>query len=209
MAKFGLALFLSAGALAFAMGCNPYDPDIGEVPFRCGTEDPPCPDGYVCDDTAEPKVCVREGTNIPDRVDGGPGQPDAGMFVCNDDSPLEVNNTIAEPTVTPIPDLRDDYELVGLAICPATDVDVFRLRVAQTGRTIQADINFNAGQGSLLLDILNAQGVSIRAGMAVNGNPNNVRAEVPNVPADTYYVQVQGTPGVQNNYSIYINTRDE
>jgi hypothetical protein len=28
--------------------CSPYDPELGETPFFCGSADPTCPDGYTC-----------------------------------------------------------------------------------------------------------------------------------------------------------------
>jgi hypothetical protein len=202
-----LTWVMGASVLALSLGCNPYDPDLGSAPFRCGTEDPRCPDGYVCDERSETEhVCVPDSTMIPDRPDAAVLLPDAAVFICNNDQQLEPNNSITMPTVTPIPDLRDDYPLGNLAICPTTDVDLFRFRVAETGKNVRVDLMFSAAKGSLLLDILNSSGVSIRSGIAVEGDPNLVRAVVNNVAADSYYVRVQATPGVENNYAIHIIT---
>jgi hypothetical protein len=200
-------VLMGAGLMTLIPGCNPYNPDLGSEPFRCGTDEPRCPDGYFCDERSETEhVCVTDGTIIPDRPDAMILPPDASTFICNNDLALEPNNSITQPTITPIPELRDDYPIGNLAICPTTDVDIFRFRIDQTGKSIRVDLMFSAAKGSLLLDILNSSGVSIRSGTAVDGDPNLVRAVTDNVPADVYYARVQATPGVENNYSLHIIT---
>jgi hypothetical protein len=202
-----LGLLLCAGLTPLALGCNPYNPDLGSEPFRCGTDEPRCPDGYKCDERSEIEhVCVLESTVIPDRPDAMILPPDALQFTCNNDQALEPNNSITQPTITPIPELRDDYAIGNLAICPTTDVDIFRFRIDQTGKSIRVDLMFSAAKGGLLLDILNSSGVSIEAGIAVEGDPNLVRAVQGNVAADIYYARVRATPGVENNYSLHIIT---
>ena len=91
---------LAAVATLAALGaCNPYDPDLGDSPFRCGTSDPKCPDGYECmvySDTLQ--LCERGAdTSSPDaRIDG------SGL-TCNDDSSVEPNDDINTAWTTPIP----------------------------------------------------------------------------------------------------------
>jgi hypothetical protein len=200
-------VLMGAGLMTLAPGCNPYNPDLGSEPFRCGTSDPRCPDGYECDERDEIEhVCVLEGTIPEDRPDAMIPPPDASTFTCDNDQALEPNNAITMPTVTPIPDLRDDYPIGNLSICPTTDIDLFRFRIAETGKSIRVDMMFSAAKGGLLLDILNSSGVSIESGTAVDGDPNLVRAVVDNVPADVYYARVRATPGVENNYGLHIIT---
>lgn len=205
-------LFTWAGVAALVAACNPYNPQLPDEPYRCGTDEPRCPAGYACDVRSETEqICVPDGVVIPDRPDAAPVVPDSGPFVCNDDGAIDDNNTIGTATLTPIPDIRDDYELVGLAVCPTTDVDIYQFRVDQSGKNLRVDIRFRPENGTLLLDVLNSSGLSITSGMAIGQDPDDptltvVQAVVMNMAADTYYAQVQATPGVQNNYGIFMLT---
>jgi len=193
----------SLAALAVTGGCNSYDPDLGAVPFRCGTDEPRCPLGYTCVSySGDEELCEKTGG--ADTPDGG-SQPDAGGgFTCADDGELEPNNGIEEPTDTLIPDVHDTYKLVSLSICPDTDVDVFLFEVDVAGKNLRADLTYMSARGQLLLDVLNEAATSIRSGEAVPGMPDLVRAEVPNMPQGTYYVQVRAPAGIENNYTIEI-----
>ena len=72
-------------------------------------------------------MVVIDGQVLPDAIPVPDAlKPDAGEFVCNDDSEIELNDTIGTATPTPIPAASDTYELFGLAICPSADADVFR-----------------------------------------------------------------------------------
>lgn len=200
---------VGASFAALFIACNPYNPDLGDTPFKCGTDTPRCPDGYKCDVISETEqVCVPEDDNIPNRPDGGTDEPDGRPFACNDDSPIDNNNTIQTATPTPIPDLRDDYQLLGLAICPTTDIDIYSFRIDQSGKNLRADITFESSQGDLLLDVLNSNGLTIMSGTVADGDPNLRRAVVTNMAAGTYYIQVEATPGVENNYSVFILTTE-
>lgn len=194
-----------AAAAAATIGCNAYDPDLGERPFRCGTEEPRCPDGYECTEfTPTEALCERTSGSAP--ADGGSAAGDGRPFSCNNDSELEPNNALNMATITPIPTQASEYRLVGLAICPDTDVDVFRFSIDVTGKNVRADLTYQSSVGELLLDILNSTGTSIRQGTPAGGNTELLRAEVPNMPSGTYYVQVRAPAGIQNNYSIEIVT---
>lgn len=205
-------LFMWAGIAAMAAACNPYNPQLPDEPFRCGTTAPICPEGYVCDERSESeRICVPDGVQLPNRPDAAPSNVDAAPFVCNDDGPIDDNNTIGTATATPIPDIRNDYELVGLSVCPTTDLDIYRFRIDQSGKNLRVDIRFRPENGTLLLDVLNSSGLSITSGMAIGADPDDptltvVQAIVTNMAADTYYAQVQATPGVENNYSIFLLT---
>lgn len=206
MSKFS-TLCLGAAALV-ASACNPYDPNLPTEPFRCGTEEPRCPDGYKCDIRSETEqICVPENSEIPsDRPDASVPEPDAMAFVCNDDSQIDNNNTIGTATQTPIPALSDDYELVGLSICPTTDVDIYTFRIDMSGKNLVVDVEYESSRGALLLDILNSSGLTITEGAILDGNPNVIRAAINDMAADIYYAQVSATPGAENNYSIHIST---
>jgi hypothetical protein len=198
--------WLPALALAVAVGCSPYgDPDLGNAPFRCGTDEPRCPRGYVCV-THSPVQEICEKASSVAGPDAGFGSDSSNTgFVCNNDSSLEPNNSIAQATVTPIPNLGREYELLRLAICPDSDVDVFRFGTDQPQMHARARITYNSSQGVLQLDILNNSGASIREATPVGGNPDILEAEVNFIPLSTYFAQVKSSgPGIQNNYDLRI-----
>lgn len=193
-------LMLAPFAALFA--CNPYNPDLGQTPFRCGTSDPVCPDGYVCvENSPADRVCVQK--NSPAAPDGGNGA-DANLLDCSGDNNQEPNDTISDPTVTPIPDFQDSLQLVGMQICPEGDVDVYYFRIDTQGKNAKVEVMYSSSGGTLLVDILNQDGTSIRTGTS-SSNPDLITAEVPNLPAGKYYAQVRGDQGVRNGYDITIS----
>lgn len=197
-ARLGLIAFASLATLAVA-ACDPYDPDLGTTPFRCGTEEPRCPEGYMCMEySPSMQICEAGEDSL---VDAGPDEADAGPFVCNNDMTIEPNESISNATSTPIPDIQDFYNLASLAICPDTDIDVFRFRVAETGKNVTVDLTHQSSRGLLTVDILNAAGTSIAPGSPVMGDNNHLRAAINNLPSGIYYVQVASSGvGIQNNY---------
>lgn len=191
----------AAIAAAAASACDPYSPNLGDSPFRCGTDEPRCPSGYECVEySATRQICEKSGPT--DHPDARPGQSDGGPFECGADAELEPNDSITDPTNTPIPEFGDDYELIGLQICPDTDVDVFRFGVEVTGKNAIVTVTYRSADGELALSILNSSGVAIQAG-APTTNPDIINASVQNLPAGTYYAQVTAKDsGVENNYDI-------
>lgn len=195
--------FLLAALGALAAACNTYDPDLGTVPFRCGSDEPRCPLGYTCVTySADEELCEKSDSG--ESADAG-SQPDGGGgFTCADDGELEPNNSTEEPTDTMIPMAHDSYKLVSLSICPDTDVDVFLFKVDIAGKNLRADLTYMSARGQLILEVLNESGDVIKTGAAVAGMADLVRAEVPNMPTGTYYVQVRAPAGIENNYTIEI-----
>ncbi len=201
-----LALGVFAGAAMFT-GCNTYDPQLGSAPFRCGLSNPRCPEGYQCVTySAADEICERIGGQPGDR----PGTPDGGgggPVTCNDDSMIEPNESITDPTLTSIPSVQPSVRLVSLAICPSTDQDFFHFEVTTNGTNVTAEVEYDAASGLLALDVLNNGGVSISSAQPAAGNPNILRAAIPNLPIGIYYAQVRSAEsGVENNYSIEIIT---
>ena len=185
-------------AVAAIAACNAYDPNLGNQPFRCGDGEERCPDGYRCV-VFSPTQELCEEEDGGDDVDGG-----GGNFNCDDDSSIEPNNDLASATSTPIPTQATSFSLVTLAICPADDIDVFRFGVDINGRNLRTDISFDATQTSLILEVFNDSGTTIRTGMEVGGNAGLVRAEIPNMPPGEYFVSVKSGTGLQNNYAVEI-----
>lgn len=190
-----LAIMLAATAFA----CDPYDPDLGDTPFRCGTGAPLCPEGYVCvERSPAERLCVR-----PDEPGDGPDGGDNTS--CGDDNGEEPNESYNDPSTTPIPDFQSEYTVQGFAICPETDVDTYRFRVNQVGRNVKVEVMYTASMGGLQVDVLNEGGNSIRTGEPVGGNMDLLRAEIPNLPTGTYFAQIRATANMRNSYDMTIS----
>lgn len=191
-------LLLSAGLLA---AC--YNPDLGDTPFRCGTDDPKCPDGYTCHVYSPSEQICESGAST---VDAGGGS-DGGDLTCNDDSSIEPNDTTANAWVTPIPSTMPSVSLVQLAICPTTDKDLFRFAVEANGKNMKATITTDVQSGPLLLQVLNGGGATIANGQATS--QTQIVVAVNNLAIGSYYVSVGANgDGVENNYTIDIVTCD-
>lgn len=184
---------VSLGALVVA--CNPYDPDLGNQPFECGSSEPRCPEGYTChtySDTNE--VCEK---SEPADIDAA-----GGTFQCANDSSIEPNNDVQTAFVTPIPSMPM-YKLVGLAVCPTGDRDHFRFDIDVNGKNFEATVSGVANRSSLSLNVLTANGSAVASGAPVAGTPQVVRVEIPNrLAIGSYIVQVQSPDGTENNYDL-------
>lgn len=137
----------------------------------------------------------------PAAPDGGTAN-DAGSLTCNDDSEIEPNDDLLMPTATGIPDIQSEFRLVGLAICPETDRDFFVFVVNTNGADVTVDVEYNFVFGELELELLSATGTSISVATPFGGDANVLRAFIPNIPQGTYYAEVKGSGGVENNYAI-------
>jgi hypothetical protein len=187
-------LFISLGTAALA-ACNPYDPDLGNHPFKCAT-DGTCPAGYTCEGD-DPMTWVCE-TSQPADIDA-PG----GQFVCANDSSIEPNNDPNTAFITPLGTSMMTYSLVGLAICPVGDRDHYRFSISQTGQNFEAQVTGVADRPSLSLQVLNAAGAMVASGAPVPGTPQVVRIELVNrLAAGQYTVLVQSPDNTQNNYNL-------
>jgi hypothetical protein len=188
--------FAIAGVAASALtGCDPYSPDLGPTPFKCGSGDPVCPDGYTCNVAAD--VCEATGTGAT---------IDAPAFQCSVDR-TEPNNMPAQPYITPIPGSGPNYGLTGLSICPATDKDLFRFTVSQAGINLEASIVGMADRAPLSVDLLNSSGVVIATGAPVAGATQQVHLEVINrLAIGDYFVRVGSADATENNYNAEIKT---
>lgn len=185
---------LSATALA---ACDPYDPDLGDTPFKCASKEPRCPDGYTCENDGVQDVCVRP--------DSSAGEVDAAStFQCANDSSIEPNNEPNTAFVTPVPSMPS-YSLIGLALCPSGDRDHYKFDINTTGLNFEAQVVGVASRPSPVLNILSANGTVIESGDPVAGSPQVVRVEIPNrLAVGSYIVQVQSGDGGENNYDLSI-----
>lgn len=168
-----------------------------------GTPGGLCYPNETCDPGVEciEKLCVgpdEDSTVSPD------AQP---SFTCNNDSEIEPNESVGNPTMTGISSQALSIELAALAICPTADKDVFSFDVAQSGTDALIEIEYQASLGGLTLEILNGTGNSIMSASPVGGNDNLLRATGTNLPTGIYYAQVSADESeTENNYSIRIVT---
>lgn len=178
-----LAALLLAPIAASGAACNPYDPDLGEQPFRCGTNNA-CPDDYECNSS---DLCVRIGATAD----------------CADDSATEPNDTRDQAFGTPVADARADVTYADLSICPADDVDLFEVTVPANGLNLTASVTYENGP-ALRLRLLNDAGTMIIAG-SDNGD-NEVSFAATNLPLGAFYVEISAGENGSNNYRLAIES---
>lgn len=191
-----------APALALAIlgtaACSAYDEDIGPTPYLCSdSADPPCPEGYACQDdiTTGERVCVGQGGML------------SSNFDCADDSSVEPNNMLDVAVATGL-DAMKTYAKDGLSICPAGDKDVFAITISAQNKSITLEAEFTANGATLVASILNAGGIPIETSQPVSGEPTKIRAVVANLPAGQYYAQVAASVGgalTLNNYKVSLD----
>lgn len=181
---------LAAAAFLLSLGaCSPYSPDFTSDPFECGDTAPECPDGYTC---GSDSLCVKG---------GGGGGSGSGGFMCADDSALEPNNSIGTAYNTPVATQRATLDLTGLAICPAGDLDFYKVTTTAADQTLTATMTYSEGEAILNVQILDTQGNTLANG---SGSSNVLTAthSLPNSGA-AYYVEVSSSQsGGENNYSL-------
>jgi hypothetical protein len=177
--------------LIVAASCNPYDPDLGEGPFRCGTDEPRCPAGYGPVEESATRCTCQEGAA------GGGG----AEFTCNEDpnEGEDGNESVSDATPTPIGDGPSSWQQADIAVCAVGDVDVFSLQ-ATNGQTITATLIFPPAQGRLTLDLLNSGDQSLAQG-ELSGSTMTATLVVP--ATGDYFAKVAGEDGeTRNNYTL-------
>lgn len=144
-------------------------------------------------------ACTGSGQSPPDdaihvSTTDGPTQ------ACADDDVFEPNQTIATAWPTPVGTTRDSIAISGLAICPASDVDHYKVSIA-TPRTIRATASWDSG-AAVKIAILNAAGTPVANGAPVGALAT--RACLPNAQSGDYFPLVQTGNNTTNNYRIEI-----
>ncbi len=184
--------------VALAAACDPYDPDLGDTPFLCGTDEPRCPEGYAASMVNSRCQCVATNADGPDG--GGTGGP----FTCNDDSAVSGdpmgNDTHQTATPTAIGAGAATAVFNAMSICPTTDVDVFRMNITQMGKRIDVRVQYDQSIGPLALELLDSAGNPVATG---SPTPNLVQATYTAQAAGFHYAKVSaGAADVENNYTI-------
>ena len=146
---------------ALALACNPYDPDLGDQPFRCGTDEPRCPDGYVAVDESVVRCICQRAADAPD---GGPGD-----YQCDGD-PFEIPTPNDSRQFATFVDFQTNMErdFVNLAICPRDDLDFYSMNIARVGSVLVVRVIFDTARSSPRIDIVDDGGNSLRP---TRGNP--------------------------------------
>lgn len=190
---------LVAVSLAFA-GCNAFDPDLSDTPFRCGETEPVCPEGYACSG----EVCQRITGDDEPALDAPQGA-DAALIdappTINCVDAEEENDTTATATSTGIPDASSDHRYPDLSICD-DDVDLFRFSLT-AGDT--AVVQVETGNGApLSVAILSATGEPIAKGEPVDGDPTRLEVIAMPPAGMDYFAEVRAIAGGENAYEILI-----
>jgi hypothetical protein len=157
--------FLAAVAIAAVAGaCNPYDPELGAHPFKCGTSEPRCPDGYACVEHAAGEAFCE----VP-RVD--PLAPDAAAdappLTCSLDR-TEPNQSTATAFVLGNAITRD------LTLCPSGDVDYF---------------SFTTDTANLRVTVT-SDGVLVKSGESPPGKRDTTELRILPIAAGDYFLRI-------------------
>jgi len=186
---------LACFVLTAAAACSPFNPELGETPYLCGTEDPVCPEGYTCQDTGSGRmVYLGEGGMIT--VDAAvPG------FQCADDGILNgPSGNDSRDHAYFLPPNMPNITLGPLSICPEGDLDHYSVQIPAMGN-LEAVATWDSGS-PIMVKILGAGGQTLNNG--VGNGERSTRAFVANLPAGIYYVQVSADPSVKNNYKLSV-----
>jgi hypothetical protein len=197
MKALATVLFVAAVAFGAAINCSPYEPDLGDVPYKCAAVEPFCPEGYSCD--LSTNNCVS-----PNGV-----QPDTGSsgFQCLDDSGFGENDMISGAFQTPVASQQATMSIAS-AVCPEGDKDHYKIDITQANSNLEVVTFWDSGM-PVNVSILNAGGSSIG-----NGSPTSIddmgtakdgmRICVPNLPIGTYYASAFAASSIKNNYHLTI-----
>lgn len=193
------AFFYSTAFAAAALAaCNPYSPDLGQTPFKCGAMSPQCPGGYEC----VAGFCEDTGGDTPD---GHTGPPDGS---CGDLA--EPNNMINAAYPSPVwAGGLDHIQYEGLTLCPAMDGDYFSIIQPVTCGAAPACPNlsvlaeFEDTGNPPTVAILNSTGTVVAPGGST-GTAGQVKAILNNVAQGTYYARITSS----STLSHYLLTID-
>ena len=183
---------------ALIAACTPYDPNLGPAPFLCGPADQSqrCPEGYFCMTVDTRDVCLSPNGTLP---------PDASEGSCNNDSPLEPNDTLETAYQTAVATQKLEQPFAGLAICPGTDKDNYAITITTQGQNLEFTVDWEPDGAKLQTSILSAGGIPIANGSPVGELQR--KAMVAGLQPGVYYGQVysDGSGAMKtNNYRMNI-----
>lgn len=191
--------------MATIIACNPYNPNLGNVPFKCGPDDKKCPDNYECIAySAEEQLCEK--VKDDSILDGG---PEGSGLICNDDSAIEPNNTLTQAFPTQVAEQLSSFSLVG-AICPNTDRDIFIVKTSASNSTLTASMSYDVDFAPLTLVLKSSQNIELGQGAIQSEDDDNVyvNMSVGSLNPGTYFVEVfSNSTAIEddNNYELDMN----
>ena len=191
MLRLSVVFTLIFAAAAAAVACDPFAPDLGDVPYRCGSDDPKCPDGYEPVDVGQPAICECH------KIGSGSHGPDASPANCGDET--EPNDIMANARNTPVGSGATTADF-SEEICTDHDVDIYKFTATQPNQKITATLQFNSTIGTLNLRITNAVGTILGAGPMPQG-PTALVATATLEQPGTYFVHVNSASGT-NTYTL-------
>ncbi len=194
--------------LVLAIGCNGYEPKLGDIPFKCGNAEPKCPEGYVCRGSGDSKLCIKPGVKrtcasslrpITGVRAGDGGVFDGVGYNCTEANcaAKAVENNCLDRDLEPndCPEAADDHGsflggdvLTGFgtwtkfSICPVGDVDYIGFDV-EVGMAYRAVLIYDKRLGDLDMSVvdpaLRSLGESLTGGRVVEtAHPQDVAEEV-------------------------------
>jgi hypothetical protein len=182
---------MRAAALAalVACACNSYDPDLGDSPFLCGTDEPRCPEGYRAVDVSPIRCECQRPTGV-----------DAAIYACAGDL-YEPNESFRAPTPTTVGTTTFQQRFTNLAICPVSEEDNFALEATQ-GTLITVRVTFDRTRSAPRVDVLNAQGATLTVDRE-SPEPGVVVVTHSAMLGGRYHARIRAD-GVEVNYELLL-----
>lgn len=217
MRALGLLLLVIAG-------CGGYDPDLGDAPFRCGSQPAgACPEGYVCRDS----ICLKPGVRrecasarrpMTSPRDGGVDQSGFGYSCtaanCADRSNVENNCLDKDIESNDCPEAADDHDsFIGgkslarfgtwehFAICPPGDLDYIGFD-AEANQSYRIVVSYDKRLGDLDLALVDPQNKVLAESQTSMGQ-EEIRFTA--TATARYYMAVFGaTAALTSTYNFYL-----
>ncbi|MBK9072994.1 MAG: hypothetical protein IPL79_18635 [Myxococcales bacterium] len=181
-------LFFTLPFALVVASCNPYDPDLGNNPFRCAGQQPFCPEGYECT-RRDDNVSVCEAVFVPDGN-------------CEGTDGTEPNDNIQSAYDTGIPAVGDNFRLLGIELCPSNDVDLFKIVVETNNDIIIGEVKTLAGL-TVEAGILAANQTVVAA--ATETAPGTYTIETDNLTSGVYFLRIRPIGGATGKYEINVS----
>lgn len=206
-ARESLLLLLSCLGAAALAACTPFNPELGNAPYLCASQEPRCPESYLClDDGAGTAVCVQPGGMAPD---AGPDGPPGG-FECAPDGMLEPNNAIAEAYQTDVGINSPSRAFGPISLCPEGDRDHYQINLTAANKGIEVITRWETGM-PVSCSILNQAGTPVNNCTAMGTNARRACAAnltTPGSPTGIFYAQVFSPMNHRNNYKVEMRVVD-
>jgi len=176
------------------VACNPYDPNLGEIPFLCGTDPPRCPEGYL--------AIVLTGTRC--ECQRNDIAVDPNQYECSDD-PQEspTNDSLGTATETGVDGSGTNPQArsFNAAVCPASDIDLYRVTAPTGGSIVQVSLTFDVMRSPPAVELLNSDGATLSTGESTVVGTITIAKSVDG--GGTYFVKVSDEMSV--NYRVTLN----